>query len=159
MEIRLYKDNDLNEILELFYNTVHLVNCKDYTNEQLDAWAPKEQDLDRWKNKFENTYSLVVEENNEIIGFGNIDDFGYLDCLYVHHLHNRKGIGKLLLESLEAYAKSKNCEKIEVDVSITALKMFEHFNYRIIQEQHVIRKNVCLINYHMEKLFNSELNS
>ncbi|MBC5997650.1 GNAT family N-acetyltransferase [Romboutsia ilealis] len=39
MEIREYKTSDCNEIADLFYNTVHYINSKDYTEEQLNVWA------------------------------------------------------------------------------------------------------------------------
>ena len=38
MILREYQPSDLKEILELFYHTVHSVNAKDYTPQQLDAW-------------------------------------------------------------------------------------------------------------------------
>ena len=37
MILRKYKPSDCPEMAELFYNTVHTVNAKDYTKEQLDA--------------------------------------------------------------------------------------------------------------------------
>lgn len=39
MDIRQYQQSDCKELTELFYNTVHTVNAKDYTKEQLDVWA------------------------------------------------------------------------------------------------------------------------
>lgn len=39
MIIRKYQPSDCKELTELFYNTVHNVNAKDYTKEQLDVWA------------------------------------------------------------------------------------------------------------------------
>lgn len=39
MELRRYQQPDCKEITELFYHTVHTVNAKDYTKEQLDVWA------------------------------------------------------------------------------------------------------------------------
>ena len=40
MEIKLYRPEDLTEMLKLFCNTVHTVNAKDYTPQQQDAWTP-----------------------------------------------------------------------------------------------------------------------
>lgn len=37
MNIRMYKSEDCREIVELFYNTVHSVNSRDYSLEQLDV--------------------------------------------------------------------------------------------------------------------------
>ena len=39
MVIRKYQPYDCKELAELFYNTVHTINAKDYTKEQLDGWA------------------------------------------------------------------------------------------------------------------------
>lgn len=50
MEIRKYEKSDIKEITELFYNTVHTVNAKDYSKEQLDAWAPKNPNLEKFVN-------------------------------------------------------------------------------------------------------------
>ena len=54
MIIRQYQPTDCKELAELFYNTVHTVNAKDYTKEQLDAWATGKVDLKKWKKEKEN---------------------------------------------------------------------------------------------------------
>lgn len=52
MIIRKYKSSDCNEIVQLFYNTVHKINAKDYTKEQLNAWATGKIDLEKWDKSF-----------------------------------------------------------------------------------------------------------
>lgn len=47
MFIRNYESTDCKELAELFYNTVHTINAKDYTKEQLDAWASGQVDLEK----------------------------------------------------------------------------------------------------------------
>jgi len=47
--IREYTLGDEAEIYQLFYATVHHINCKDYTQIQLDLWAPKEPELHKWR--------------------------------------------------------------------------------------------------------------
>ena len=46
MVIRRYKSLDCKVLAELFYNTVHIVNAKDYTKdytkEQLDVWQQEQ---------------------------------------------------------------------------------------------------------------------
>lgn len=39
MLIRKYHSSDCPKLAELFYNTVHTINAKNYTKEQLDVWA------------------------------------------------------------------------------------------------------------------------
>ena len=39
MIIRHYLPGDCRELVDLFYNTVHTINAKDYTREQLDVFG------------------------------------------------------------------------------------------------------------------------
>lgn len=48
MVIRAYQPFDAAPLAALFYQTVHTVNRRDYTEKQLDAWAPKDIDLRAW---------------------------------------------------------------------------------------------------------------
>lgn len=38
IKLREYKTTDYEQLEQLFYNTVHSVNAKDYTKEQLDVY-------------------------------------------------------------------------------------------------------------------------
>ena len=49
MFIRKYISSDCEQLAELFYQTVHTVNAKDYSQEQLDVWATGNVDLCVWK--------------------------------------------------------------------------------------------------------------
>ena len=49
MIIREYTAKDFDEIANLFYDTVHTINIKDYTKEQVDLWATGKLDTVRWK--------------------------------------------------------------------------------------------------------------
>lgn len=48
MYIRNYQKSDLKSIIFLFRETVHSVNSKDYTQEQLKIWAPENIDEKSW---------------------------------------------------------------------------------------------------------------
>lgn len=70
MVIREYQPTDCKELAELFYNTVHTINAKDYTKEQMDVWATGQVNLERWNQSFLEHYSIVAVENKTIVGFG-----------------------------------------------------------------------------------------
>ena len=72
MRVRMYRKEDCREIAELFYHTVHTVNAKDYTKEQLDVWVCKTVDLKQWDASLREHYSVVVVEDEKIVGFGDI---------------------------------------------------------------------------------------
>lgn len=96
MFIREYQSSDCEELTKLFYNTVHTVNAKDYTEEQLDAWATGQVDLNKWDQSLREHYSIVAVENEMLVGFGDIDKSGYLDHLFVHADYQGKGIGTMI---------------------------------------------------------------
>lgn len=148
MRIRSYQSSDIKEMAELFYNTVHTVNAEDYTGEQLDAWADGNPDLVKWDQSFQAHQTLIAEENDRIVGFGDIDRTGYLDRLYVHREYQRQGIATLLCDLLEELTEGN---VITVHASITAKPFFDRRGYRTVKRQQVERRGILLTNYIMEK--------
>ena len=151
MEFREYKDTDLHAVMDLFYVTVHEVNKNDYSEEQLDAIAPKAANEYHWEKSLEKNHTIVVEEDDKLIAFGNIGKTGYLDRLYVHPDYLRKGIASKLVEELEKYAKKHGSHVINVTSSITSIAFFESKGYAVIEEQINERRGERLLRYLMEK--------
>lgn len=149
MEIREYKSTDCKALAQLFYDTVHTVNARDYSEEQLEAWAPGERNLAAWNESFSGHYALVAVEENEIAGFGDIDKTGYLDRLYVHKDYQGKGIAAAICDSLEGAFKGQT---VTTHASVTARPFFEKRGYRVVREQQVERRGVVLTNYVMKKV-------
>lgn len=147
VDIRQYRQSDCKELIELFYNTVHTVNAKDYTKEQLNAWATGQVDLERWNLSLQEHYSIVAVDNNVIVGFGDIDKTGYLDRLFVHADYQGKGIATAICNQLEQFVEGN----ITTHASITARLFFETRGYKVIKEQQVERQGVFLTNYMMVK--------
>ena len=100
-KIRAYQRSDVREIMQLFWDTVHTVNRPHYSEQQLDAWAPKTMAVKQWENSLAVHHSIVVEYNGTIIGFGDIILTGYLDRLYVHKDYQRMGVGTAIADRLE----------------------------------------------------------
>ena len=145
MTVRQYEPEDCAEIAELFYNTVHTVNAKDYTKEQLDAWATGKPKLEQWNRSLLEHYSLVAMENGVIIGFGDIDETGYLDRLFVHRDYQGEGVATALCEELEQAVPGNT------RASITAKPFFEKRGYQAVNEQTVDRQGILFSCCIMEK--------
>ncbi len=148
MTIRRYRSEDCRRLTELFYDTVHSVNARDYAPEQLDAWATGQPDLEAWDRSLHAHESFVAEENGVIIGFGDIDQSGYLDRLFVDKDHQGRGVATALCDALEAAARA---EHYTTHASITARPFFEKRGYRVVRQQRVERQGVFLTNFVMEK--------
>lgn len=147
MELRTYRPSDCRELTELFYHTVHTVNARDYTPEQLNAWATGQVDLEKWNRSLQAHYSIVAVEKGVLVGFGDMDETGYLDRLYVHAAYQEKGIATAICNRLEQAVQGK----ITTHASITAKPFFEKRGYRVVKEQQVERQGILLTNFCMEK--------
>lgn len=147
MIIRKYQSSDCKEIIKLFYNTVHLINARDYTKEQLDVWATEKIDLEKWDESLQEHFTVVAVDKKIIVGFGDIDKTGYLDRLFVHHNYQRKGIATAICNQLEKAVQSD----ITTYASVTAKAFFEKRGYKVIKEQQIERKGIFLTNFYMKK--------
>lgn len=147
MILREYRPADCPQLADLFYHTVHTVNTKDYTEEQVNAWATGQVDLEAWDRSFREHYTVIAEENGLLVGFGDIDQTGYLDRLYVHKDFQGRGIATALCNRLEQAVAGS----IVTHASLTARPFFEKRGYTVLREQQVERRGVRLTNYVMEK--------
>ena len=148
MIIRQYTPKDCEDLVKLFYHTVHTINAKDYSQEQLNVWATDKIDLEVWNKSLSEHYTVVAVENNIIVGFGDIDKSGYLDRLFVHRDYQRRGIATAICNELERAVK---VDKIITYASITAKPFFEQRGFNVVKEQQVERNGIALTNYVMEK--------
>lgn len=149
MYLRRYCTADLPALAELFHQTIHTINARDYSPEQLAVWSPGKIDAERWDRTLSEHYSIVAEIDGIPVGFGDIDATGYLDRLYVHSEHQGEGIASAICAKLEAYACALGCKTVTVHASITALPFFQKQGYRIIKEQQVERNGILLTNFVM----------
>lgn len=148
MIIRKYKSSDCEYLAELFFQTVHAVNSKDYTIEQLNAWASGNINIGEWDKSFLEHYTVIALDDGIIVGFGDIDNTGYLDRLYVHKDYQGQGVASAICDALE---KAAETNKIITHASITAKSFFEKRGYTVIKEQQVIRNGIPLTNFVMGK--------
>ncbi|KAA0955421.1 GNAT family N-acetyltransferase [Sporosarcina sp. ANT_H38] len=154
MNITQFNKKDTEEIVHLFYDTVHTINAKDYSKEQLDAWvhsADLDSKIESWSKSLNENVTYVAKINNKIVGFGDLTNDGVLDRLYVHKNYQRKGIASALLQKLELEALKLHKQGILTYASVTAKPFFESHGYTLISTNHVERKGITLTNFVMKK--------
>lgn len=148
--LRPYEEGDLEKILGLFYDTVHQVCRRDYTKEQLRAWADGKPDMEAWESSLKAHETVTAWLGEGLAGFGDLDG-DYLDRLYVHKNYQGLGIGSRIAKELEGRAARANCKRVTTHASLTARPFFEARGYRVKREQQVERRGVRLTNFVMEK--------
>lgn len=153
--IRKYRPRDIEDVMEVFYETVHATCATDYTRAQLEAWAPCIPDRGGWERRLESTLVLVAERTDEaaLVGFASMDRPGHLDHLFVRPAHQGCGVASALLDALERKARDSGAIAMRTEASITSRPFFERRGYGVLSQQAVERRGVELVNFRMEHRF------
>ncbi len=151
MNIRKFHHQDTQEIMQLFYDTVHNINIRDYTLEQVEAWAPQDMDYQRWNEHLHSKMTYVAELDGKIVGFAQLEPNGHIDCFYCHKDFQGMGVGGKLLDTLQTQAEKLGITRLFAEVSITAKTFFKSRGFQILNQQTVERRGIKLINYRMDK--------
>jgi putative acetyltransferase len=151
VDIRRYRPSDLAGMIALFRDTVRRINGRDYSQQQVLAWAPDEIDARKWTNRFDNKAVWVAELDGAPVGFIDMARDGLIDMLYVHADHQGAGIASRLLRVVESSAHTRGLLRLFTEASITARPFFEHRGFRVIAPQRVKRWAQEFLNYRMDK--------
>ncbi|NVJ52710.1 MAG: GNAT family N-acetyltransferase [Campylobacteraceae bacterium] len=150
MKIITYNKNYSKQIPELFTNTIHKTCNKDYTKEQLNAWANLHINYEVWEKRLNKTKPYLTICDKKLVGFAEFYE-DYIDCFYVHHEYQGCDVGKMLLNNIFKIAKQNEQTLLRVDASITAKPFFEKFGFIEVKKNKVERNNIELVNFSMEK--------
>lgn len=152
LTIRKANLDDLVKIKLLFMNTVLEVCKKDYTEEQLEAWASAADNTEKWKSKLASQFFIIAEMENKAVGFASLECNHEIDMLYVHKDFQQQGIATMLYDELIRKAFVIGVPTLIANVSISAKHFFEMKGFCTIREQSISRKGVLIANYRMQKV-------
>lgn len=124
MHIRKATTADIDEIGALYKDTILSINSKDYSKEQINAWASTYNNQDGWIRRIEEQHFYLAEIDGKTVGFASVDNNGYLDLLYVHKDHQNQGIATHLMKAIEKVAKEMDFTEITVQAGITSVPFF-----------------------------------
>jgi putative acetyltransferase len=86
-----------------------------------------------------------------VAGFVELAPKGEIDCFYVHHAHQHRGVGAALMAQVEREARSRGSTRLLADVSITAEPFFRRMGFRVVKRQIKIYRNRAFKQAVMEK--------
>lgn len=120
MKVRRYQPGEEMILYEIFSTSIHH-NAKGYYNQdQLRAWAGEDISEDQWVKRIHGISPFVVEENDEIIGYGDLQSDGYIDHFFIKGGHSGQGVGRYLMNYIIELAIHKNIKILSADVSLAA---------------------------------------
>lgn len=143
--------SDLNEMQELFVQTIQSVCKNDYNPDQINVWTSGVKNKQRWIDVIKTQFVLLAIIQDNIVGFGTLKEGNYIDLFYIHKDFQRQGIARKILNELELKARNQHSKNITSDISISAKPFFEKNGFTVKVEQKNIVSEVEIINYKMEK--------
>lgn len=153
--IRSLTETDIPAIIQVFRETVLTVNSKDYSPEQVSAWADAGNNPGKWKTRISSQYFIGVLTTSPgatavLAGFASLAPDGCLDILYVNRNWQGRGLASVLFNKLFAYARENGLSRLYADVSITAKPFFLHKGFEVKETQQKFIGDTSFINYSME---------
>ncbi|MGC3970306.1 MAG: GNAT family N-acetyltransferase [Pirellulales bacterium] len=159
MRIRRYRPHDARHLLDLFRETVRRVNSRDYDSVQIAAWASDEINLTVWTSRFDERFAVVAIDDpspagdERLAGFADMELDGHLDRLFVSADHQRRGVGRMLLEAVVVEAQRLGLVRVFTEASITARPFFAAHEFTTLAEQTVVCRGTAMTNFRMERRF------
>lgn len=151
MKIRLFRPEDATQIAQLFHETVREVNVRDYSIAQVQAWSPDDLDFRDWVTVCSQRFTYVADANGAILGFGELEPDGHIDCFYCHKHYQRQGVGRAIYQAIEVKARELQIDRLFTEASITAKPFFRSLGFELVAEQQVSCRGETFTNYRMEK--------
>jgi putative acetyltransferase len=151
MHVRRFQPGEELALFEIYYSAIHLIARNDYSEEQLNAWAPLDTDRELWVNRMRGINPFVAEIDGNPVGYADVQENGYIDHFFVSGNHPRQGVGKALMQIIHREAKRLNITELTSNVSQTAQPFFDRFGFVIVEQKTSVIRGVELRNALMRK--------
>lgn len=150
MQIRRFEPTDAKAVSKLIRTTVAISNSKDYPPEVVDALIEMETP-EHVTERASWTHFYVVLDGSAIIGCGAIgpfwgkEDESSLFTIFVLPEYQGKGVGRMIIDTLEKDEFFLRAKRIEIPASVTGAPFYEKMGYgykngiKEPDEEHIIR--------------------
>ena len=147
--VKPYYEGVEKELFEVFSSAITQVCIKDYSEEQIKAWVPREYIHEKWKQRIDDNKPFIAIIDGVIVGYADIQNDGYIDHFFVSGDYQSKGVARALMTKL--LSQEVAAEKAYSNVSITARPFFEKNGFKVVKEKIVKIRDVDLVNLAMER--------
>ncbi|WP_408097523.1 GNAT family N-acetyltransferase [Peredibacter sp. HCB2-198] len=133
INVRRALHSDAQNIIDSHVRSIREICFKDYTPEQIEAWAGRKFKPELWWQTIDRDYVWVVEVNSQVRGFAHLafmdKDTAEVLGLYLAPEAKGLGAGKTLFNILRSEAKSQGVKKLQLHATLTAKTFYETFGF------------------------------
>jgi putative acetyltransferase len=151
MKVRPYSSPDLDQVMSVYHDAVHVLAAPFYSQPQLAAWAPADSNPDRWRERLSRVQTIVMDADGIIAGFASYEMSGHLDLLFTRPEFARRGVARQLYAATERALTEADTGKVFTEASLAARAFFESQGFKVLQEETVDCCGVELKRYAMDK--------
>jgi putative acetyltransferase len=154
VHLRLYDSKDAAFLSTIFFDAVRTAGLRDYSQAQVEAWAPAKPDPASVEARArDGRLTLVaVNEVDEPIAYGDLEANGHIDHLFCRPEVIGTGVASTLYDRLEQEACERRMPRLFVEASEAARRLFLRKGFAEIKRREFILRGVPTHNYVMEKL-------
>lgn len=137
MAIRKSTIADVQQIVQDYFNIIHLLNEPYYGSQQLEAWIPRDsaEHTEKWEPVVAGDHAYVYEVDGRIVGFGAFETERGLLRLFATINAQNSGIEKRLLDYLLPEAKAAGIDYLVLVATPGEKEIFEQLGFDA-QETH-----------------------
>ena len=153
MSIRLYRPGDEAALADIFFSAVRKIASRDYTAEQVKAWAPHSPAPEQVASRAADgrTVFVATDEADRPLAYADLEADGHIDHIYCGADHVGRGMAKALYDCLEREACSRGIDGLYVEASEPARRFFLKRGFAELERNDFTLNGVPIRNYRMQK--------
>lgn len=150
ISIEPYRAGLEQDLWEVYHTAIRLVCTRDYSPEQVRAWAPDDLDPQDFADKLGQIQPFIAVLDGQVAGYADLQADGYIDHFFVHGRLQGKGVGSALMGRI--LTEGSSLDRLYSHVSVTAKSFFKAHGFAVIKEQRIELRGQWLKNSVMERL-------
>ena len=155
--IRPYRRDDAQALACLTLAAIRETGARAYSPEQVGAWSARHPDPERFRARAAKGDAILVavDEADTPCAYALLEPDGHLDMLYCHPDHAGRGLATMLLEAVEAGARTAGLARLITEASELARPVFARAGWTLLHRRDFAIPfkggKVAIHNYAMEK--------
>lgn len=153
MIIRPFRPGDADALSDLYRRSVEAIGPRDYSPEQVAAWASLTPSADRLRVlAADGRATLVaVDPADRPLAFGDVEPDGHIHFLYCAPEAAGSGAAAALVSQLEKQARAINAPRLYAEASEAARRFFLKQGFAVLGRRDFMVVDVPIHNYAVEK--------
>ena len=149
-ELKELDDSFHQKALTCILRTVEVSNAPNYPDSVIDWQLRSHYTLIWLKWKMQSAHFIVALLDDVVFGTGMLDG-DEVKAVFVDPAYQRKGIGRMIMNELEAFGIRQSLEEIQLNSSISGLEFYQSLQYTLIEETVTEFQGDKMITYLMKK--------